>query len=583
MAFDGITVAALVAELKETLEGGRIYKIAQPEKDELLLTVKNNGSQYRLLMSANPSLPLLYLTDENKKSPLNAPNFCMLLRKHIQNARILDIAQPGLERAVHIRLEHLNELGDLCEKILTMELMGKYSNIIFRDDEKIIDSMKHVSTAVSSVREVLPQRPYFIPGTEEKINLPEVCGEEIRREFEKLLAEKSVAASKFIYKNFTGISPVMSEEICFRAGVDGDKPTLSLEEDERRRIEEEVLRLKCGVERKEFSPNIVYENGVPEEFGVFLYSIFKESEVKEFQSISRLLKVYYEEKSAVTRVRQKSVDLRKIVQTAIERNSKKLDLQKKQLLDTEKRDKYKVYGELLHTYGYEIKEGAKSATIINYYDGQEITIPLSGDLTPMENAKKYFDKYGKLKRTYEALSVLTKETEEELHYLESVAVALDMAKSEDDLWQIREELVSSGYIKKKGSAKKVKTESRPLHYISNDGFHMYVGKNNIQNEEITFQMAEGGDWWFHAKGMPGSHVIVKCKGAELPDETFEQAARLAAHYSRGGSQDKVEVDYIQKKHVKKPKGAKPGFVVYYTNYSMLIDTDISGISTAADT
>ena len=296
MAFDGITVAALVAELKETLEGGRIYKIAQPEKDELLLTVKNNGSQYRLLMSANPSLPLLYLTDENKKSPLNAPNFCMLLRKHIQNARILDIAQPGLERAVHIRLEHLNELGDLCEKILTMELMGKYSNIIFRDDEKIIDSMKHVSTAVSSVREVLPQRPYFIPGTEEKINLPEVCGEEIRREFEKLLAEKSVAASKFIYKNFTGISPVMSEEICFRAGVDGDKPTLSLEEDERRRIEEEVLRLKCGVERKEFSPNIVYENGVPEEFGVFLYSIFKESEVKEFQSISRLLKVYYEEK-----------------------------------------------------------------------------------------------------------------------------------------------------------------------------------------------------------------------------------------------------------------------------------------------
>lgn len=583
MAFDGITVAALVAELKEKLEGGRIYKIAQPEKDELLLTVKNNGSQYRLLMSANPSLPLLYLTDENKKSPLNAPNFCMLLRKHIQNARILDIAQPGLERVVHIRLEHLNELGDLCEKILTIELMGKYSNIIFRDDEKIIDSMKHVSTAVSSVREVLPQRPYFIPGTEEKINLPKVCEEEIRKEFEKLLAEKSVAAGKFIYKNFMGVSPVMSEEICFRAGVDGDKPTLSLEEEERRRLQEEVLRLKSAVEKKSFSPNIVYKNGAPEEFGVFLYDIFKESEIKEFESISLLLKVYYEEKSAVTRVRQKSVDLRKIVQTAIERNSKKLDLQQKQLSDTEKREKYKVYGELLHTYGYEIEEGAKSAAVTNYYDGQEIIIPLNGDLTPMENAKKYFDKYGKLKRTYEALSVLTRETEEELHYLESVAVALDMAKSEDDLWQIREELVSSGYIKKKGSAKKVKTENRPLHYISSDGFHMYVGKNNIQNEEITFQMAEGGDWWFHAKGMPGSHVIVKCKGAELPDKTFEQAARLAAHYSRGGSQDKIEVDYIQKKHVKKPKGAKPGFVIYYTNYSMLIDTDISGISAAADT
>lgn len=583
MAFDGITIAALAVELREKLEGGRIYKIAQPEKDELLLTIKNNGSQYRLLMSANPSLPLLYLTDENKKSPLSAPNFCMLLRKHIQNARILDIAQPGLERVVHIRVEHLNEMGDLCEKILTMELMGKYSNIIFRDDEKIIDSMKHVSSAVSSVREVLPQRPYFIPGTEGKINLPEVCEEEIRNGFERSLTQRSVSASRFLYKSFTGISPIVSEEICFRAGVDSDKPAAALEEEERKRMLEEVLHLKNVVERKVFSPNIIYKGGAPEEFGVFSYQIFKGMETKEFQSVSKLLKVYYEEKSAVTRVRQKSVDLRKIVQTALERNVKKLDLQKKQLSDTEKREKYKIYGELLHTYGYEIKEGAKNAAVTNYYDGKEITIPLDVDLSPMENAKKYFDKYGKLKRTYEALNVLTKETEEELHYLESVAIALDMARSEDDLWQIREELVSSGYIKKKSSVKKVKAESRPLHYISNDGFHMYVGKNNIQNEEITFQIAEGGDWWFHAKGMPGSHVIVKCKGAQLPDETFEQAARLAAHYSRGGSQDKVEVDYIQKKHVKKPKGAKPGFVVYYTNYSMLIDTDISGISLSADT
>lgn len=583
MAFDGITIAALAVELREKLEGGRIYKIAQPEKDELLLTIKNNGSQYRLLMSANPSLPLLYLTDENKKSPLSAPNFCMLLRKHIQNARILDIAQPGLERVVHIRIEHLNEMGDLCEKILTMELMGKYSNIIFRDDEKIIDSMKHVSSAVSSVREVLPQRTYFIPGTEDKINLPEVCEEEIRNGFERLLKQRSVSASRFLYQSFTGISPIVSEEICFRAGVDSDKPAAALEEEERKRMLEEVLHLKNVVERKVFSPNMIYKGGAPEEFGVFSYQIFKGMETKEFQSVSKLLKVYYEEKSAVTRVRQKSVDLRKIVQTALERNAKKLDLQKKQLSDTEKREKYKIYGELLHTYGYEIKQGAKKATVTNYYDGKEITIPLDADLSPMENAKKYFDKYGKLKRTYEALNVLTKETEEELHYLESVAIALDMARSEDDLWQIREELVSSGYIKKKSSVKKVKAESRPLHYISNDGFHMYVGKNNIQNEEITFQMAEGGDWWFHAKGMPGSHVIVKCKGAQLPDETFEQAARLAAHYSRGGSQDKVEVDYIQKKHVKKPKGAKPGFVVYYTNYSMLIDTDISGISLSADT
>jgi len=577
MAFDGITIAALTKELREQLTGGRVYKIAQPEKDELLLTVKNNGSQYRLLISSDASLPLLYLTEDNKKSPMNAPNFCMLLRKHIQNARILSITQPGLERVVHIRMEHLNEMGDLCQKILTVELMGKYSNIIFRDDEKIIDSMKHVSLAVSSVREVLPGRDYFIPGAGEKMNLLEEDEEVKRKDFYSRLAEKSIAVHKFLYQNYTGLSPVMAAEICFEAGVDGDKPSVSLESGEKESLFQKILSLGEKIKKGEYIPHIVYDGREPKEFGVFAYEIFPGMEQRKFDSVSAMLKQYYEEKSTVTRIRQKSADLRKIVQTAIERNSKKLDLQQKQLKDTDKRDKYKIYGELLHTYGYEAKEGDQSLTVINYYDGKELTIPLDKDLTPMENAAKYFDRYGKLKRTYEALSVLTGETEDELHYLESVIMALDLARNEEDLLQIREELVKSGYVKKKGNGKKGKTVSSPLHYISSDGFHMYVGKNNYQNEEITFQMAEGGDWWFHAKGMPGSHVIVKCKGAEIPDATFEEAARLAAHFSRGGSQDKVEVDYIQKKHVKKPGGAKPGFVVYYTNYSMVIDTDISGI------
>lgn len=582
MAFDGITIAALTAELQKNLEGGRVYKIAQPEKDELLLTIKNNGSQYRLLISADASLPLMYLTEENKKSPLNAPNFCMLLRKHIQNARIISVTQPGLERVVHIRMEHLNEMGDLCQKILTVELMGKYSNIIFRDDEKIIDSMKHVSLAVSSVREVLPGRKYFIPGAEEKLKLPNEKSDLFKEQYEERLKEKSVGIQKFLYQNYTGLSPVMAAEICFEAKVDGDRPTVSLEEEEKEQLFQKMVQLGMNTEKGSFVPNIVYDGEEPKEFGVFPYRIFPGMEEKKFSSVSALLKQYYEEKSTVTRIRQKSVDLRRIVQTAIERNSKKLDLQQKQLKDTDKRDKYKIYGELLHTYGYEAKEGDKSLTVINYYDGKELTIPLDADLTPMENAAKYFDRYGKLKRTYEALTVLTKETEEELHYLESVMMALDLARDEEDLLQIREELIKSGYIKKKGTGKKTKLISKPLHYISSDGFHMYVGKNNYQNDEITFQMAEGGDWWFHAKGMPGSHVIVKCKGTELPDTTFEQAARLAAHYSKGSAQDKVEVDYIQKKHVKKPGGAKPGFVVYYTNYSMMIDTDISGIRAVKD-
>lgn len=577
MAFDGITTAALVKELTQKLEGGRIYKIAQPEKDELLLTVKNNGNQFRLLISSDASLPLLYLTEDNKKSPMNAPNFCMLLRKHIQNARIIAITQPGLERVVHIRLEHLNEMGDLCQKILTVELMGKYSNIIFRDDEKIIDSMKHISTAVSSIREVLPGREYFIPGADEKLDILNIDSNGLWNGLEKLLTEKSTAVYRFLYQNITGLSPVVASELCFRAGVDADKPTNALEEVEKKNIFAELVQLSEKIREGSFTPCIVYDGEAPKEFGVFFYQIYAGMQIKEFDSISAVLKSYYEEKSTHTRVRQKSVDLRKIVQTAIERNSKKLDLQTKQLADTQKRDKYKVYGELLHTYGYEVKEGEKSITVVNYYDGSPITIPLDPLLSPMENAAKYFEKYAKLKRTFEALTALTKETEEELHYLESVMIALDMARGEEDLLQVREELVASGYIKKKNAGKKAKLISKPLHFVSDDGYHMYVGKNNFQNEEITFQMAEGGDWWFHAKGMPGSHVIVKCKGAELPDETFEQAARLAAHFSKGGNQDKVEVDYIQKKHVKKPGGGKPGFVVYYTNYSMLIDTDISKI------
>lgn len=293
--------------------------------------------------------------------------------------------------------------------------------------------------------------------------------------------------------------------------------------------------------------------------------------------MSALLEDYYAQKSAVTRIRQKSADLRKIVQTAYERNVKKYDLQVRQLADTEKREKYKVYGELLNTYGYGAPEGAKSLDALNYYTNEMITIPLDPTLSAGENAKKYFERYGKLKRTNEALLALTKETKAEIDHLESVITALDIARGEEDLTEIREELVESGYIRRRGGGKRARTTSRPFHYVSSDGFHMYVGKNNYQNEALTFQFATGGDWWFHAKGIPGSHVIVKTQGNELPDRTYEEAAALAAHYSKGAGQDKVEIDYTLRKNVKKPNGAKPGFVVYYTNYSMTIAPDIAGL------
>jgi len=309
-------------------------------------------------------------------------------------------------------------------------------------------------------------------------------------------------------------------------------------------------------------------------------------EIKRYDSISAVLEDYYAKKNQITRIRQKSADLRRIVNTAIEREAKKYDLQLKQLKDTEKRENYKVYGELITAYGYGVEPGAKSMQALNYYTNEEITIPLDETMTAMENAKKYFEKYNKLKRTHEALSVFIKETKEALDYMESVRLSLDLALTEDDLNAIKEELIESGYLRRhidkntKKKTQKVKLKNTPMHYVSSDGFHLYVGKNNLQNDELTFQFATGGDWWFHAKGIPGSHVILKTGGVateELPDRVFEEAAALAAYYSKGRDGEKVEIDYIEKKHVKKPAGAKPGFVVYYTNYSMIATPDISGL------
>ncbi len=581
MAFDGITIAAMVQELNTYLGGGRFNKIAQPEADELLITGKGACGQRRLLMSASASLPLIYFTEKNKVSPLTAPNFCMLLRKHIGSARISKISQPGLERVVEFELEHLNELGDPCKKILIMELMGKHSNIIFCDENRmILDSIKHVSSHMSSVREVLPGREYFLPQTQEKLD-PLTITEE---EFLHTVLKKPCNISKAIYSTLTGLSPVIAEEICYRASIDGSEAALSLDQKAGVHLYHTLRRLMEQVLEGDFTPVIIYRDEEPVEYcAVPLTQYGSEYETRAFDSVSSMLETYYASKNTITRIRQKSSDLRRIVQTALERNRKKLLLQEKQMKDTAKKEKYKVYGELINTYGYGLAEGARSFQALNYYTNEEITVPLDPTLTPSENAKKYFDRYGKLKRTEEALTEQMKETQSEIDHLESISNALDIALAESDLSQIKEELTEYGYIKKHYTGKKgqkMQAKSKPFHYISSDGFDIYVGKNNYQNDELTFKFATGNDWWFHAKKMAGSHVVVRTKDGELPDRTFEEAGRLAAYYSKGRTAPKVEIDYIQKKHVKKPGGAKPGFVVYYTNYSLMASPDIDGIQEA---
>jgi len=581
MALDGIVISNLVYELNKTLENARISKIAQPETDELLFTCKGPNGSHRLAISASASLPFVYLTQENKPSPLQAPTFCMVLRKHIANGKILRIYQPGLERIIRFEIEHLNELGDLCKKTLVVELMGKHSNIIFcNEDGTIIDSIKRISSATSSVREVLPGREYFIPTTQgEKTNPLSVSKSDVF----SILKDQPVNLSKALYTSFSGISPLIANEIAYRAGFDADAPNASLSETELLHLANHFVWLMEDIKDCNYTPNIIRNGKEPIEYSSISLAMYKNYESTSFDTISEVLENYYAEKNVYSRIRQKSVDLRKIVSTALERNIKKYDLQLKQQKDAEKKDKYKLYGELLQAYGYGIATGSKFAEVENYYDNNSLVkIPLDETISALDNSKKYFEKYGKLKRTSEALDSLIIETKKQIDHLESIQNALDIATSVDDLVQIKEELMEYGFIKKNRNSKKEKTKSKPFHYRSSEGYDIFIGKNNYQNDELSFKVATGNDWWFHAKGLPGSHVIVKSNNEDLPDKVFEEAGRLAGYYSKGRNNEKVEIDYLQKKNLKKPSGAAPGFVVYYTNYSLVIEPDISDIQLIED-
>ena len=574
MAFDGITVSAIKAEIEDKIHGGRIDKVYQPEKDEIILGIRSMGQAYKLLLTSNASNPKFHFTQTNPSNPMTPPLFCMVMRKHLQSGKIIKIEQPDFDRILNIYVESLNELGDYSVKKLVLEIMGRHSNIILTDENNtILDCIKHIGHDTSSVREVLPGREYTLPPSQGKINTLELDNNDFNEVLEN---NPSFEIQSVIYKNYTGISPIAASEICYRANVNGSTPVEALTDIQKEIVFNKFAELVEDIKANRFYPeSITNEKGKTIDFSPIEMTQFNGLEIKKYTSISELIESFYANRDFAYRIGQKTQDLRKLITQNIERCIRKKDIQMQTLRSIKNRDELRLKGELLTANIYSIKKGMTTVELPNYYsENQElVAIELDSNKTPSENAQKYYKAYNKAKRTFEALKDQIKSNDEELAYLESVLTSVNNCTDEQDVKEIRRELREEGYVKKvKNQKDKSKKHSVPLHFISQDGFDIYVGKNNIQNDELTLKFARPRDIWMHTKNIPGSHVIIVANGQTIPDTTLNEGAMLSAFYSKAKNSSKVPVDYTEKKNVKKPNGSKPGFVIYETNKTAYITT-----------
>ena len=596
MAYDGIVVNSIIKEIRDVSMGGRCLKVQQPDSETITLTMKGRTGQTKLFISISPSLPIVYKAETLPQAPMQAPAFCMLLRKHLQNGRLTDIRQPGFDRIFDFVFEHMDEMGDISERHLIVEIMGRQSNVILTDASlTVLDSLKRVMPDISSVLEggeeknvriIYPGKQYTLPDSQGKIDPVDSFDKD---SFSEKILGNSQPVSKAIFTGFTGFSKMVAEEIVYRAGLDSriTGPELSSEQSEK--LYSVFAGVVEDIKAGNYKPKIYYIDSVPKDFHALSMKMYLGKDSTEDISggaevpatMSQTVIKFYEEKSRTVSLKSGSKDIRKLLTTLIERTTRKYDQQLSQMKDTEDRDKYRIWGELLNTYGYELRGGEDSLTCMNYYDNKEITIPLDTDLSASENSKKYFEKYNKKKRTFTALTEYLEKTKAELDYLLSVKHSLDIAENPGDIEALRRELEDGGFLRKSGKKTKVrKTESEPLHFVSSDGYDIYVGKNNIQNDYLTFSLASGKDIWFHSKQAPGSHVIVKLKDSDrkledIPDRVFEEAAAIAAYYSSLRDAPKVEIDYTERKNLKKPPGANPGYVIYHTNYSIMAEPRVT--------
>lgn len=574
MPFDGVVVKCIVNELSDILVGGRIEKIFQPESDEIIINLRAKGQNLKLLLSANPSYPRVHFTESSKDNPAAPPVFCMLLRKHLSGGKITGIEFHDFERIITIEAESVNELGDLSSKKLIIEIMGRHSNIILVSNEgRILDSIKHIDSDVNRVREIMPGRPYILPPAQDKLN-PE------HTDIDLLLSELKTASETGIEKQLLslikGFSPLLCREICFISEIDGRKPFGSLTEEELSSLKRALTGVIGKIASNGFNPCIMYDDsadGKPIDFHCLKIKQYVYS--KSFDSMSTVLDLFFVEKDRIERSKQKKSDVLKLLNNNIDRCNKKLALQQDKLREVSEREKMKLSGELITANIYSLQKGLKKVSLLNYYsENQEyMEIPLDENLTPQENAQRYFKQYSKAKSAYISTNRQVEETLKELDYLEGVLQLLENCSSVQEIDEVRQELSEQGYLSSKHFKNKSKKSkpSSPLHFKSSDGFDIFIGKNNKQNDQLTLKMSASNDLWMHTQNIPGSHVIIKNNRQTIPDSTLLEAALLAAYHSKAKFSSGVPVDYTHVKNVKKPPGAKPGMVTY-TNFKTIIVT-----------
>lgn len=559
MSFDGLFTRSMTKELNENLLHGRINKIHQPYKNEIIMIIRANGKNHKVLLSAHPSYSRVQITKENYENPSVPPMFCMLLRKHLEGYIVEGIKQVELDRMIIIEVKGRNEIGDISYKQLIIEVMGRHSNIILVDKERnmILDSIKHISPSMNTHRTVLPGHTYVLPPQQDKKNPLHATSEDVLR----ALDFNSGKLDKQIVQAFAGISPLYAKEVVHRAGI-GNQSTIS----------ESFLELIQYAKSNDTTPTLI--SGGKETF-YWMDLEHLQGEKQTFPSLSELLDRFFYQKAARDRVKQQGNDLERFIRNERDKNVNKIEKLKKTLEDAKQADRYQLLGELLTSNLYAVERGMTEVSVVNYYDenGESIMIPLNPQKSPSENAQNYFSRYQKAKNAVKIVHEQIEKADEEIVYLEQLLQQLESASTKD-VEEIREELEEEGYLRVRKQTKKKKANVKPVleNYTSSDGTQILVGKNNKQNDYLTNRVAGKEDIWLHTKDIPGSHVVIK--SPDPSEETIKEAAKIAAYFSKARESSSVPVDFTEVKQVKKPKGAKPGFVIYEGQQTVYVTPDL---------